>query len=592
VIDEGYRVSDDTPDKEVDYLKYLRPIKFQILFLCLAGILVYFNSLSVPFYLDDHHSIVENPAIKSFSNLVEHRNFQIMRYTGYFSLAVNYNLHEYSVFGYHLFNLLVHILTGLSIFLLLRTLLTSPKIDVSNNIKTYLPFLTALLFILHPLHTQAITYVIQRHAALAALFYIATLYFYTAGRNSKNILFFGAAIVTTILALLSKENTVTLPAAILMLEILFFQNLDKKRILIWSASGLLSALVLTFILFQFFGVSFEMIDQYTHTQDTRHISRIEYFSTQMLVLWHYIKLYFVPLGLHLDYDITLQKSFFSANVLLAFVAHIAVIAGTIILARKYPLIIFAVLIYYLTHSVESGLIPLRDFAFEHRAYLPDLGLSILLAWGLLSLLDLKLPEVAVIAAIAIILVGFASLTIIRNGQWADPIDFYQHETKMSPKKERVWAELGKVYMQQKDFDKALKSFAVALNLGRDGDTIQALPTTFLNTYLALLYSNQLKKAIYFESIMPVNLMSPHDRSVYFYMRGNRLAKIKQGQKALESFQQSLQNNPDNLNAKANLAALLIEKGEVQRGKLMISQVLQQKPQHKLANIYLDKYKDK
>lgn len=592
MLDEGYRVSDDISEKETDYLKYIRPIKYQLLLLLVATVVVYFNSLSVPFYLDDHHSIVENPAIKSFSNLIEHRNYQIMRLTGYSSLTLNYTLHEYNVFGYHLFNLIIHFFTGLAIFFLVRALLETQKTAANDLFKTYLPLLAALLFLLHPLHTQAVTYIIQRHASLAALFYFATLYFYTSARLHGKMGYFIGVAVCTLLALLSKENTITLPAAILMIEILFFQNLNRKKILIWSASGLFSILLLGVVLFQFFGVSFELIDQYTHTQDTRHITRLEYFATQMLVIWHYIKLYFFPIGLHLDYDFPLQESLFNTNVLLALIAHIAVITATFIFARKYPLIIFAVLFYYLTHIVESGVIPLRDYVFEHRAYLPDLGLSILTAWILLSLVNLKKAQALVVAAIGLMLLSFAYLTIQRNGEWAEPVEFYLNETQLSPKKERVWAELGKIYMQQKDFDKALKSFGVALNLGREGDTIQALPTTFLNTYLALLYSNQIKKAIYFESIMPVNLMSPHDRSVYFYMRGNRLAKSKQGEQAIESFKVALENNPNNLNAKANMAALLIEKGQIQHGKLLINQVLQVNPQHKQANIYFSKYKDK
>jgi len=590
VLDEGYRITDDTPESEVDYFKYIRPLKYQLIFLLVATVLVYFNSLNAPFYLDDHHSITENPTIQSFSNLIEHRDYQIMRFVGHLSLAVNYALHENTVVGYHLFNLLIHFLTGLSIFFLVRALLSSPKITASDNVKIYLPLLTSLLFLLHPLHTQAITYIVQRHAALAALFYISTLYCYVSARNRGNILFFVGVAIGTILALLSKENTVTLPAAILMIEVLFYQNLDRKKILLWSAGGIFSALLLGLILFQFFGVSFELIDHYTHTQDTRHISRLEYFSTQMLVLWHYIKLFFIPTGLHLEYDLALQRNFFSLNVLLALLAHIAVIAASIIFAKKNPLIIFAILFYYLAHSVESGLIPLRDYAFEHRSYLPDLGLSLLLAWGLLYLMDNKIGKTVVTLMISLILISFAYLTIQRNSQWANPVEFYLNETQMSPKKERVWAELGKIYMQQKNFDLALKSFGVALNIGREGDTLNALPTTFLNTYLALLYSKQFKKAVYFETIMPVAQMSPHDRSVYYYMRGNRLARDKQSEQAIQSFKASLENNHRNLNAKANMAALLIEKGQVQHGKLLINQVLQVNPNHKQANIYFNKYK--
>jgi len=192
--------------------------------------------------------------------------------------------------------------------------------------------------------------------------------------------------------------------------------------------------------------------------------------------------------------------------------------------------------------------------------------------------------------ICVFLAFLTYLTIQRNNQWANPIEFYQNETQLSPNKERVWAELGKVYIKDKQYAEALKALGKALNLGKEGNTINALPTTFLNTYLALLYSGQIKKAIYFESLIPINGLTSHDRSVFYYMQANRQIKTKEYKKAITNYQKASNHNPQNLDAKANLAALYIETGKVQQGKSLLNSVLSTNPKHEMALMYQQKYK--
>jgi protein O-mannosyl-transferase len=613
MFDEGYRV-ESSADNDSDSLKekfqfYIKQSRIQILILFVATILVYANSLNVPFYLDDYHSIVENPIIHDISTLLDNRDFQIMRLTGTFSLAANYSLHQTSVLGYHLVNIVIHFLSGIAVFFLLRGLIKAQQFKfeqpLSDVYLLYLPLFSSLIFLLHPLQTQAITYIVQRHASLAALFYIASMAAFVYARLEKSSLkqwlFYLLTAILTVLALFSKENTVTLVASIFLIEILFFQHFSLKKVVLWSISGILLSIILALCLHYFMGVSFELIDRYTHTADVKHISRLEYFSTQTLVMWHYIKLFFIPVGLHLDYDLVLQKSFFSFSVLLALLGHLAILFTTLIFAKQKPILIFAVFFYYIAHSVESGVIPIFDLAFEHRTYLPNLGLSILTASVFVMLLEKTVlgksgsvqKAVKLYPAIIIgIFVLLAVLTIQRNNQWENPIEFYQNETKLSPNKERVWAELGKVYVKEKRFNEALQAFGKALNLGKEGDTINALPTTFLNTYLTLLYSGQTQKAIYFESKIPVNKLSGHDRSVFYFMQANRLAQAKDFDKAINSYQQATALNPRNFDAKSHLAALYIETGKVQQGQLLLNEVLLIQPQHKLASLYKKKYQSK
>jgi tetratricopeptide (TPR) repeat protein len=144
-------------------------------------------------------------------------------------------------------------------------------------------------------------------------------------------------------------------------------------------------------------------------------------------------------------------------------------------------------------------------------------------------------------------------------------------------------------MKEKKFEQALKAFAQALNLGKEGNTINALPTTFLNTYLALLYTKQLNKAIYFESIMPINGLTPFDRSTFYFMKANRLVANKELVPARKEYKLAIKFNPRNLNAKANLAALYIVTGNKQQGLLMLNQVLTISPEHKMALMYKQKY---
>jgi len=300
MFEEGFRVEnseEDNSDSLTDKFQfYIKQSKIQILILFVATLFVYANSLNVPFYLDDYHSIVENPIIQDISSMFEKRDFQIMRLTGTYSFAANYAIHQTSVFGYHLVNLAIHFLAGLAVFFLLRALILAQQKNsdtpITNNYLIYLPLLSALIFLLHPLQTQAVTYITQRHASLAALFYFSSMasfiYARLAQQTNKQWLLYLLTGGFIVLSLLTKENTVTLIMSVLLIEILFFQHFSLKKTALWAVSGIILVGILALCLHYFMGVSFELIDRYTHTSDVLHISRMEYFSTQMLLLWHYI----------------------------------------------------------------------------------------------------------------------------------------------------------------------------------------------------------------------------------------------------------------------------------------------------------------
>ena len=215
-----------------------------------------------------------------------------------------------------------------------------------------------------------------------------------------------------------------------------------------------------------------------------------------------------------------------------------------------------------------------------------MGMSMLVAMGFYLLVQQQnLKKIALVLLVLLIL-WFSYLTIARNAVWTDQIKFYQNETKYSPNKERVWADLGKYYLKDKQYAEALKSFGTALNLGKEGNTLNALPTTLLNTYFALLYTNQLDKAAYFETLIPLDLLSRHDKAVFYYMQGNRYGKIGETSEAQKSYQQALIINPAYLDAKANLAATYMVQKQMEKAKKLLMEVLAIEPAHKTAQIYL------
>jgi len=255
------------------------------------------------------------------------------------------------------------------------------------------------------------------------------------------------------------------------------------------------------------------------------------------------------------------------------------------LVKKQPLVLFAVLFYYLAHAIESSFFPIFDVLFEHRTYLPNLGLALLSALLLVTLLQKSNYNLFVWLLSASLLLWFSYLSISRNSVWNDPIKIYQTETHLSPKKERVWSELGKYYLKKRQFSEALQNLGTALNLGRDGNTLNALPTTFLNTYLALLYTNQLDKALFFEKLVPLDKLSKNDLAIFYFMKGNRLTKTGKNSEAINSYKQALSINPLYLDAKANLAAVYIAKKNINKAKSLLTEVLKVNPQHKMALFY-------
>ncbi|AWL11216.1 hypothetical protein HMF8227_00720 [Saliniradius amylolyticus] len=446
------------------------------------GVVAYWPSLSVPFYLDDFSSIVDNPLLTTDWGLLNQHYFG--RQLTYYSFALTYEVFGEEPLVYHLTNMVLHLAVAASVALLSKRLVTI--VGGGRAYQHYCIFLTFALFLLAPLNTQAVTYIVQRAALLSALFYVLALWAYLGARTyggKQRLIYTIAVLVFISMGAISKQNIVTLPVAFLLLELFLFKTVSRLwQWVLYSvlAVGLAGLFAIDLIPNLSEHSLLHVIDQATRLQT--EMPRYEYFAHQLVILWQYIYKFFVPYPLLLEYPTTVYSAT-SSQVLLSGVGHLAVIVVAISLRQRLPLITVCVGLFYLAHSVESALIPIVDLAFEHRTYLPNAFLAVLVGSCLAGLLSRYRLRTVVFVAIALTLV-FTFLTYKRNELWGKPISFYRHELTHVGDNWRSYAALGLFEAKRGRFKHGVKWLRVAIKVGSERGQLQAKPVI---AYMDLLH---------------------------------------------------------------------------------------------------------
>jgi protein O-mannosyl-transferase len=639
----------------------------QTVLLAVAVVLIYGHTLDVPFYLDDFSSIQENPVIYNWQGsmaefwqktLAELGVAAAFRIVGYFSFALNYQVHQFQVAGYHVINILIHFLAGFAILGLLRGLVRTPALNevLSEEAKRWLPLVAALIFVLHPLQIQSVTYIVQRLASLAALFYIGAMACFVQARLAERwqsrLLWALSFFLLALFAFFTKQNTFTLLIAFLLLEFIFFQPIQIRIKAIVGLFGFGMVLIVVALVFDqnpallnFFGENsfFHKLD--VLTRETTEISRISYLATQMGVLWQYMSLFFWTASSHIDYDNGrfLVNGFFSTNENYHFVArfldsspiwaligHLLILALGLLSLRRLPLVAFSILFYYLAHVIESGVIPIRDVIFEHRTYLPNLGLAILCAWLLVvqwpsvlhkGIVDRVTLLVLVLVPVLILFSVLGTATWLRNQIWRDPVALWQHNIEQSPNQQRGWVILGKHLVQRGQAEKRqgqLQQSKATLNesirvlkkaviekVNSDGSrSISVTPETALNLIVAYKTLRQYDEALKWvnRALSLKHRLRPFDQAKFLVNRGNiffelgrsyqtqnRRTKAKSFyQQSEQSYRQAIQIYPQNLKAHINLASILGMTGRFDEAIAIYQKILAIDPSNAYVRTNLQK----
>ena len=459
-------------------------------------LLTYSNTFRASWHFDDIANINKNPRIK-INNLQPATLYQtfiasrdgglylgkkVFRPVACLTLALNWYVGQDNVFGYHVVNICIHMITAFLLFLTILCLFRTPRLKgVYSGSEYFIALLAATLWAINPIQTQAVTYIVQRMASLAAMFYILSIYFYLRGRLSdyrKNqVLLYFFCGISFLLAIGSKENAVTLPLALIVLEIIFFQDLTRpktRKFLLWgSVSGFLCAGLMGFILF-YHGTLTSIFSTYS----IRYFTLWERLMTQPRIVIFYLSQIFYPIPsrLSITHDIQISTSLFQPwTTLPAILIILLLITAGILLMRKSPILSFSILFFFLSHLIESTVLPL-ELIFEHRNYLPSLFLFLPVAVAIKLFVDYYQKQNRVIYLISVysltlIIIGLGMGTYIRNLAWATEKTLWEDAMAKAPGMARPPQNLAwGYYLKEKKYAEAIKLYEKALLLKDDNPT--------------------------------------------------------------------------------------------------------------------------
>lgn len=458
--------------------------------------LVYFPGLNGPFVFDDRANLIEQPQIH-----VSELNFESLsraaqssgsgplgRPIAMASFAVNYYFAGLNAFAYKATNLAIHLISGLLIYLLtVRLLGHVPHLqDVTRTFLTqdrrrWIGLAVAAIWLCHPLNLTSVLYIVQRMNSLATLFMLTGLLTYAIGREQIRegrrlglLTVFGAVPGFTLLAMHSKENGALLPVLVILVEVFFFRFVaapGTSRPFKWLwwivfAGPVLAGLIMI-------GLKprvFLNLDGYSF----RDFTLGDRLLTEGRVLWFYLRLIVLPdirdMGLYHDDIATSRGLLDPISTLPALLGIAGLIAGTILLRRRQPLLAFGILWFFAAHSLESTFIPL-ELAHDHRNYLPMWGILLIVVWYLARPYP-KLSDHPALrySVIALVFVMMSFATYARANFWKSEWSLVNHDVLNHPQSARAHVSLGIAQYERGLHEQAQQSFITAANLDASNTT--------------------------------------------------------------------------------------------------------------------------
>lgn len=515
-------------------------------------IVIYSNTFNASWHLDDQPNIVNNyylhldslhpnKLVKTF--FTDPRNPEKLSDKPYrpvscLTFALNWYFGQDHVFGYHIVNTIIHILTAFFLFLFILNLFNTPNLKNYSGNPVFIALLASFLWAANPIQTQAVTYIVQRMAQLAALFYILGMYAYIKARLSslfkRRFIWFTSCLIFLLLGVYSKQNAALMPMAILLLEITFFQNFSNKKT---QKRVFLAVLIITGMILLLGSVAFLQGDplSFLNLYSSRTFTFSERLLAQPRVILFYLSQIFYPIPdrFSIAHDVVLSSSLLTPWTTIPSILIIFLMIGfSVSQIRKRPILFFSILFFFLNHIIESSVIAL-EIIFEHRNYLPSFFLFLPIAYLLNHLLFVykkKNKAVYVLTTFFIISFGafFSVSTYIRNQVWKDDISLWMDAVSKAP-------------------DNARASNILAINLAW-GDN-----SKHPNRYdMALkLFEDSLEKDIPSRDVKAD--IFGNMALIYFHNKNNP-------RKAFEFFDQALKIHPANLKIRRDLVqALIIEK---------------------------------
>lgn len=426
----------------------------KILFVIFLSFLVYLNTLKNDFVWDDTSIIVNNKWIRTPSNFFK---FFILKETisedtrtkpyiyrplVTFSYSLDYSVWRLSSFGYHLSNIIFHTVTVIFLYILTDLILNNKKISLFSSV----------IFAVHPVHTEAVSWIKGRADILACMFCMLSFIFYILYfiRNERFIYYF-LSLLFFIFGLFSKESAVALVGIIIAYDIIF-----KKKFLFKSYILFIIVLFLYIILRKsVLGSNLP----YRWWAGSQYYT----FLTAMKVLVEYFRLLVFPINLCADYVVEISFNVFDLKVIFSILFLIFLITISFISIKRFS--IFSFCIFFILISllpVANIIFPIEVLLAERFLYMPSVGMCLFLGWLVYRILTRNKTLGYVV--FVLIVFPYSILTLNRNKDWKDEFNLWSKTAKQFPDNFRAHNNLGMEYEKSGNLEKALYHYKIASNL--------------------------------------------------------------------------------------------------------------------------------
>ncbi len=549
---------------------------FHCLLIVIVGFLAYSNTFHVPFQFDDEDFILQNPLLRDFSLLIDpsalktdglSSNIIFTRYSrtlSFITFWLNYKINGLNVAGYHIVNLMIHLINAMLVYALVSLTFKTPSMIESrlSGKNRYIALFSALIFVSHPVQTEAVTYITQRFASLCALLYLAAVVCYArwrmAGQEKPGLRAFWYALsfMAALMATKTKENAFTLPLAIAMYEFVFFRGPAGKRIYP------LLPFIMTMLVIPLSRLNLSSpLHDLNRASRTHWTSRTDYLYTEFSVIVTYLRLLFFPVSQNLDYDYPFRTSFLSPGVFIPFLfLAVLFIASVYLLRRSFTgekglrVISFGVFWFFLTLSMESSIIPLFHVIFEYRVYLPSVGIIA----AFVSFLFLAASRAGTAISFRVVVCFCTTATLLfavashaRNEVWQSDLSLWSDVVSKSPGKARDHYNLGLIYAKRGKLDEGIDHLQTAVRLKPDYfEAHNNLGVSFINKGRLEEAEEHLTIAL---KLKPDYAEAYNNLGILYEMKGSFDDAVKEYQSAIEL-------NHDFVMAHLGLGAVYKKKG--------------------------------
>lgn len=559
-----------------------------------CALAVYANCFAVPFLFDDVPSIVDNAQIRQLWPIWDLLVFQGDRDVGIagrpaanVSFALNYALGGLNVVGYHAVNIAVHVAAGLLLFGLVRRTLRLPYFERRfDGSETALAFAVALVWLVHPLQTKAVTFIVQRLESMAAAFYLAVLYALVRRATGGGVRWSVVALVACVLGMATKESFASAPIAAFLFDAIFVAGGFKAA---WRARGALHGLLAsTWILLYVLIASTPRLK--LAADATAQLSSFAYMKMQAWAIVHYVQLSVWPSPLIFDYGIAGEgvplRSAPSEYLPYAIPVVLLVLASAWGVIRRKAWGFLGAL-FFLVLAPSSSLVPIpNDVVTEHRMYLPLASIVVLVlvggagwvlrARGQMLLRPGRAGRTFVATGIALALpLGIAAHA--RNRDYHSEFAIWADTVEKLPRSARAQMKYGLLLFERDEIDAAIEHYRAAILIR---------PLHFEahhNLAAALMRKSRWKEA---SDEYRAALADPNPKWESHHGLGEALMQLNQLEPAAAQFERVIERKPEVTSAYARLGAIRQVQGKLDEAARRYAQALQREPNDAVVLNYL------